>query len=76
MDAWKAIESAEKRLDGIKAKQYLTEAKIKAGVVPESMAEQVKLEIQQAEYGILNAIFIYNTALIRLSSAAELNINQ
>jgi len=72
MKEWEAIESAEKKLDGIKAKQYLTEAKIKAGVVPESMAEQVMLEIQQAEYEILNAIFKYNTALLKLGNAAEL----
>lgn len=72
MEAWKAIERAEKKLEGIKAKLYLTEAKIKAGVVPASMAEQVKLEVQQAEYEILNAIFRYNTSLIRLDSVAAL----
>jgi len=72
MEAWEAIEDAEKKLEAIKAKEYLIEAKIKAGVVPESMREQIRLEIRQAEYEIQRAVFIYNTALIKLNIAAEL----
>ena len=72
MEAWEAIEDAEKKLEAIKAKEYLIEAKIKAGMVPESMREQIRLEIRQAEYEIQRAVFIYNTALIKLNIAAEL----
>ncbi len=72
MEAWEAVENAKKRLEGIKAKGYLIEEKIKAGVVSESMREQVKLEILQAEYEIQNAKFRYNTALLKLYIVAAL----
>jgi len=69
VEAGEYIKKTEKKLDSTKARLYLTEAKIKAGVVPESRAEQIKIEIKQAEYEVLNAIFSYNTLLIKLNSA-------
>jgi hypothetical protein len=72
MEAFEYIKSAEKKLDSIKGKLYLTEAKIKAGVIPKSRSEQIKLEIKQAEYEILNATYRYNTLVMKLNSAAAL----
>lgn len=75
VDAVKASEAigrAERNLDNVKRKLYLAEARYNAGVLSELTVEQAKLSVQEAEVSIKNAVYNYNTQLIKLYNAAGL----